>query len=827
MTAKDYATLKADLSAAIPDNTTGLVDPVDVRETGLVDSIDSILTGITSVANLLAMDVTSFADGTIAQVSGFAAAGDGGGGEFRLQKAHGLTVDDGVIVDANWRRVLNGASVTPQMWGAKGTTDLLDVPGSPDDTAALQDWLDYVNRGVWENDLVFDANFSPTGYLPPGRYKFITPLNFNLTNNRASIGGAAQFGSILVTGAAMTHMLQTSLDDPLAGVFTNHVIENIHFDGNDLADTGIRAIGSRVWSLRNCRVNHCLVSCVDCGNWAVSIERCLIEGNNKASARVAAGIRVSSDFSNGLWIENNWILNCTVGVQIDKYFQKLSITYNVIENCDQTAIFIKEGCQSIDIKGNYFEDNGDLGVSVEVTSGVFETWDGVIVATPIFNAVAGFPVGGLSIHDNLFTNNNRKAIVSIRRMDDFNFYSNVIAASSSVEALVVLKREGSWFTPSANTSRNVVDHVEGQSADQLSTITAVNTTTDTITVGENLSLVPGLPFKLSGSLPAPLVNGEWVFAMVEADTNEFQISRTIDNQTAIVLTTATTGGFLFRVSQVVRALDLRDPALSQEDNTAGIVVRHDCGALLEKGSIGSTRSLGGNPGGWDVSSGTPRTTKVTTEKFENLSQIWRIDGSGEREFIINLEEKFGLRGQYLRLHGITRGEFGGTSGRWIFEVTTVDGTTTQLDHSTNVVTVYNEFHAPIIWIPWDATSVRLRFLNTSAIQSLLVTRLSVADAALVPSTIPFGTEEDPPFEATTIFNPGNILDGAGVTALLTLTGAVFGDFVAVAAPYDLQGIQAMAYVSAVDAVQFRLDNNTGGAVNLASGTWRVKLTKPF
>ncbi len=82
----------------------------------------------------------------------------------------------------------------------------------------------------------------------------------------------------------------------------------------------------------------------------------------------------------------------------------------------------------------------------------------------------------------------------------------------------------------------------------------------------------------------------------------------------------------------------------------------------------------------------------------------------------------------------------------------------------------------------------------------------------------------PELEASFTWNPGNLVDGAGETsAAVTVTGAVFGDYVMVAAPYDLQGITCNGYVSAADAVKVRLQNETTGALDLASGSWKVRV----
>lgn len=84
----------------------------------------------------------------------------------------------------------------------------------------------------------------------------------------------------------------------------------------------------------------------------------------------------------------------------------------------------------------------------------------------------------------------------------------------------------------------------------------------------------------------------------------------------------------------------------------------------------------------------------------------------------------------------------------------------------------------------------------------------------------------PKLDATTTFNPGAITTGSGVTSTaVTVTGAALGDFVMVSAPYDMQGVDATAYVSAANTVKIRLSNLTGATVTLASGSWRVRVVK--
>lgn len=74
------------------------------------------------------------------------------------------------------------------------------------------------------------------------------------------------------------------------------------------------------------------------------------------------------------------------------------------------------------------------------------------------------------------------------------------------------------------------------------------------------------------------------------------------------------------------------------------------------------------------------------------------------------------------------------------------------------------------------------------------------------------------------WDPGSLADGVGETsAAIACPGARLGDTVLVGAPYDLQGICCNGYVSATDEVKVRLQNETTGTIDLASGTWRVRV----
>jgi len=80
--------------------------------------------------------------------------------------------------------------------------------------------------------------------------------------------------------------------------------------------------------------------------------------------------------------------------------------------------------------------------------------------------------------------------------------------------------------------------------------------------------------------------------------------------------------------------------------------------------------------------------------------------------------------------------------------------------------------------------------------------------------------------ASVNWNPGTVVNGAGITSgAIAVAGVGFGDFVLVAAPYDLRGVLATAYVNAAGSVVVRLHNATGGSIIFVSGLWKLCIVK--
>ena len=75
------------------------------------------------------------------------------------------------------------------------------------------------------------------------------------------------------------------------------------------------------------------------------------------------------------------------------------------------------------------------------------------------------------------------------------------------------------------------------------------------------------------------------------------------------------------------------------------------------------------------------------------------------------------------------------------------------------------------------------------------------------------------------WDPGSIPDGDEEAKEVTVTGAVLGDFAIASFSLDVTDLVLNAQVTANDTVTCILANNTGGAIDLASGTIYVKVIK--
>ena len=82
-----------------------------------------------------------------------------------------------------------------------------------------------------------------------------------------------------------------------------------------------------------------------------------------------------------------------------------------------------------------------------------------------------------------------------------------------------------------------------------------------------------------------------------------------------------------------------------------------------------------------------------------------------------------------------------------------------------------------------------------------------------------------PIEASTTYDPPSLATGSGASTALGITGVAFGDYVEVSFDQALQGVTLTAFVSNPGQVTARFHNQTGGTIDLASGTLRFRVKK--
>ena len=79
---------------------------------------------------------------------------------------------------------------------------------------------------------------------------------------------------------------------------------------------------------------------------------------------------------------------------------------------------------------------------------------------------------------------------------------------------------------------------------------------------------------------------------------------------------------------------------------------------------------------------------------------------------------------------------------------------------------------------------------------------------------------------TTTIDVASFADAAGATSVVTVTGAALGDFVFATPVIDAIDLLWSAYVQAANTVEIKVQNEAGGARNLASTTWRILILRP-
>lgn len=105
--------------------------------------------------------------------------------------------------------------------------------------------------------------------------------------------------------------------------------------------------------------------------------------------------------------------------------------------------------------------------------------------------------------------------------------------------------------------------------------------------------------------------------------------------------------------------------------------------------------------------------------------------------------------------------------------------------------------------------------------SLVALLVSVAVVLSAPAFA-----KDPPLQIVSVtYDAGSLADAAGVTTTVTVPGAVLGDACVPSLGVDAAGITVTCYISAASTASVRLQNESGGTLDLASTTLRVFVLK--
>lgn len=99
-------------------------------------------------------------------------------------------------------------------------------------------------------------------------------------------------------------------------------------------------------------------------------------------------------------------------------------------------------------------------------------------------------------------------------------------------------------------------------------------------------------------------------------------------------------------------------------------------------------------------------------------------------------------------------------------------------------------------------------------------------AFVVGFTLQFAQANEPrPLKASATVDVASLIDAAGATNTVTVPGAALGDFCVVSMGVDVAGMTVTCYVSAANTASVRVQNESGGTVDLASTTQRIEVLK--
>lgn len=135
------------------------------------------------------------------------------------------------------------------------------------------------------------------------------------------------------------------------------------------------------------------------------------------------------------------------------------------------------------------------------------------------------------------------------------------------------------------------------------------------------------------------------------------------------------------------------------------------------------------------------------------------------------------------------------------------------------------------WFNEPSVYVARHYLSTQPIKFhrnyyYKVSAITGYNAIMAYFNSPNYVELDVPYTFT--WNPGSLVDGAGEESpSQSITGLQFGDQVLAAAGVSTLSMLVYGYVNANGDGRVRLQNETGGTIDLASSTWTLRILKAY
>lgn len=271
--------------------------------------------------------------------------------------------------------ITKGPLVDVRAFGAKGD-------GVTDDASAIQAAVDYAQTNLLNV------------YFPNGTYLINTHIF--LASQRITIYGDDFYNTVIKAGTVMDGVFAFA-DASQNTCFT---FKNMRIDGNNLANYGIHSAKADYLLIFRVSVIHTLVAGISLGyGWCNDIVECMIVGNG------GNGIEFANDVNNAINIVNTKIFaNDGIGILIRAGFS-VRVTGCTIEKNKKCGILHQNGVSALTIENNYFEDNGEIGLSYTSPSAVTVKADIIINGSASLASMAyAFPASEVVIQGNSHQN---------------------------------------------------------------------------------------------------------------------------------------------------------------------------------------------------------------------------------------------------------------------------------------------------------------------------------------------------------------------------------------------------------------------------------------